>query len=412
MVKPLAVAQPPQSAAGSRARPRDAQPSEGFSALVKHEKATRVPAPPARQTNGHRETPEWRHVDGLASVAHRAASWSGEVAEHVGPKTRTKAGEDDAQNSTDPRDQEPILVAFIVAPPPAAPERNSGGGGNDPQEQGSGEERLQAPLSVEENLAAEAPSGGKAEHTQVKSPPSGAVAADRPDTTAGRPHPAPDTGRQPTGKGSETQPSADTHRFESPARPAIQRAEPNAASPPGPSSPAAAIAAALQSTPKSLETSVSAGETVTLGQQSLTQRQGITTRSLEIRLNPAELGSVTATLKLQGSQLSIEIVASSPESQRHLSSESERISASLRALGYDVQTVTVLQPAIAVAAPARTDAPVANAPPQGGQPGSAGSPDGGGQGQRGQGGGSGSGNATPSGGDHARRHDTDRGLYI
>jgi chemotaxis protein MotD len=77
---------------------------------------------------------------------------------------------------------------------------------------------------------------------------------------------------------------------------------------------------------------------------------------LKIELHPAELGMVTASLRLSGEQLSIELKPQTHEAYRRLTSDSEAIVKSLRGLGFEVDKVTILQPLIAVPAATRADA--------------------------------------------------------
>lgn len=77
---------------------------------------------------------------------------------------------------------------------------------------------------------------------------------------------------------------------------------------------------------------------------------------LKIELHPAELGVVTASLRLSSGQLSIELKPDSHEAHRKLSSDTDTIVKALRGLGFDVDRITVLQPQIAPTAPARSDA--------------------------------------------------------
>lgn len=77
---------------------------------------------------------------------------------------------------------------------------------------------------------------------------------------------------------------------------------------------------------------------------------------LKIELHPAELGAVTANLRLAGEQLSIELRPETHEAHRRLSSDSETIVKSLKALGFDIDKVTILQPSIAATPAARVDA--------------------------------------------------------
>ncbi|MGB3538915.1 MAG: flagellar hook-length control protein FliK [Mesorhizobium sp.] len=77
---------------------------------------------------------------------------------------------------------------------------------------------------------------------------------------------------------------------------------------------------------------------------------------LKIELHPAELGTVTASLRLAGGQLSIELKPENHEAHRKLSSDTDGLIKSLQGMGFNVDKVTVLQPAIAVNATPRTDA--------------------------------------------------------
>jgi chemotaxis protein MotD len=77
---------------------------------------------------------------------------------------------------------------------------------------------------------------------------------------------------------------------------------------------------------------------------------------LKIELHPAELGMVTASQRLAGGQLSIELKPENHEAHRKLSSDTDSLVKSLQGMGFNVDKVTVLQPAIAVNAAPRTDA--------------------------------------------------------
>ena len=82
----------------------------------------------------------------------------------------------------------------------------------------------------------------------------------------------------------------------------------------------------------------------------------VPTHVLKIELHPAELGMVTATLRLSGEQLSIELKPETHDAHRRLSADSEAIVKSLRGLGFEVDKVTILQPSVAVPTATRTDA--------------------------------------------------------
>lgn len=82
----------------------------------------------------------------------------------------------------------------------------------------------------------------------------------------------------------------------------------------------------------------------------------VPTHVLKIELHPAELGMVTASLRLSGEQLSIELKPETHDVHRRLSADSEAIVKSLRGLGFEVDKVTILQPSVAVPAAIRADA--------------------------------------------------------
>ncbi|MER9106548.1 flagellar hook-length control protein FliK [Mesorhizobium sp. M0848] len=113
----------------------------------------------------------------------------------------------------------------------------------------------------------------------------------------------------------------------------------------------------------------------------------VPTHVLKIELHPAELGMVTAHLRLSGEQLSIELKPETHDAYRRLSADSEAIVKSLRGLGFEVDKVTILQPSVAVPATTRTDAtaplPAATGrDPSSFQPGNSGGGNGGAGGQQ------------------------------
>jgi chemotaxis protein MotD len=81
----------------------------------------------------------------------------------------------------------------------------------------------------------------------------------------------------------------------------------------------------------------------------------VPTHVLKIELHPAELGAVTASLRLSGEQLSIEMKPETHEAYRRLTTDSDAIIKSMRSLGFDVDKVTILQPSIAAHAASRAD---------------------------------------------------------
>ncbi|RUU14034.1 flagellar hook-length control protein FliK [Mesorhizobium sp. USDA-HM6] len=82
----------------------------------------------------------------------------------------------------------------------------------------------------------------------------------------------------------------------------------------------------------------------------------VPTHVLKIELHPSELGMVTASLRLSGEQLSIEMKPETHEAYRRLTADSDAIVKSLRGLGFEVDHVTILQPSIAVHSANRADA--------------------------------------------------------
>ncbi|MDX8528728.1 flagellar hook-length control protein FliK [Mesorhizobium sp. MSK_1335] len=87
-----------------------------------------------------------------------------------------------------------------------------------------------------------------------------------------------------------------------------------------------------------------------------TNSVAVPTHVLKIELHPSELGSVTASLRLSGEQLSIEMKPETHEAYRRLTTDSDAIIKSMRSLGFDVDKVTILQPSIAAHAASRADA--------------------------------------------------------
>lgn len=75
--------------------------------------------------------------------------------------------------------------------------------------------------------------------------------------------------------------------------------------------------------------------------------------TLRIQLNPAELGMVTARLTATGPQLEIEIRVESNDARQRLSNDSDAIVKALRAVGFDVDRVTIQQAQPGAGAPAQ-----------------------------------------------------------
>jgi len=112
----------------------------------------------------------------------------------------------------------------------------------------------------------------------------------------------------------------------------------------------------------------------------------VPTHVLKIELHPAELGSVAASLRMVGEQLSVEIRPQTHEAYHRLSADRDDIARSLKRLGLAVDAVTILQPQMAATPAVRSDAASSATAAPGRDAGSfqPGSPngDGGGQGGR------------------------------
>lgn len=112
--------------------------------------------------------------------------------------------------------------------------------------------------------------------------------------------------------------------------------------------PAMALPLAMTPTAQGLVQAVEAapawralpGETATAFAQRAGQN-GIS--AIRIQLQPVELGMVTARLSTSGTQLSIEIEVESNDARQRLSADSEAILKAMRALGFDIDRVTIQQ---------------------------------------------------------------------
>lgn len=78
--------------------------------------------------------------------------------------------------------------------------------------------------------------------------------------------------------------------------------------------------------------------------------------ALKIQLHPAELGMVTANLRLSGDQLTVELRVKTHEAYQRLTTDSDTIVKSLRALGLDVDQITIQQPQTSNSTQARAEA--------------------------------------------------------
>ncbi|RUM97535.1 flagellar hook-length control protein FliK [Pseudaminobacter arsenicus] len=132
--------------------------------------------------------------------------------------------------------------------------------------------------------------------------------------------------------------------------------------------------------------------------------------SLKIQLHPAELGMVTASLRLTGEHMTVELRVENQDAYQRLNADSEIIVKSMRALGLDIDKVTVQQPQPGAQTQTRADGPAsssssftARGQDMSGQAGSGGSAGGGGHqsGRSGSDATQGSGNAASNASDRA-----------
>lgn len=79
------------------------------------------------------------------------------------------------------------------------------------------------------------------------------------------------------------------------------------------------------------------------------------THSLKLQLHPAELGMVTASLRLSGGQLAVELQVDNADAYHRLTTDGDAIVKALQGLGYEIDRVTVLQPQVATTATARVE---------------------------------------------------------
>lgn len=103
---------------------------------------------------------------------------------------------------------------------------------------------------------------------------------------------------------------------------------------PGPTS--AGLIAAIEAEPTWRAVAEAAAS---VGQRGPAHHHNVST--LRIQLNPAELGMVTARLVATGQQLEIEIKVESSDARQRLANDSEAIVKALRAVGFDVERVTI-----------------------------------------------------------------------
>jgi chemotaxis protein MotD len=108
--------------------------------------------------------------------------------------------------------------------------------------------------------------------------------------------------------------------------------------PPPPTAPAMSISSAIAAAPDWLAARSASAD----GAAAASPATG-PFRSLTIQLHPAELGSVTATMRLAGEQLSIELQVEKGEAYDKLAADRDAIVKAVRALGLEVDRITIQQ---------------------------------------------------------------------
>ncbi|MGE3304322.1 MAG: flagellar hook-length control protein FliK [Rhizobiaceae bacterium] len=138
--------------------------------------------------------------------------------------------------------------------------------------------------------------------------------------------------------------------------------------------------------------------------------------SMTLQLHPAELGMVTANLRIAGGQLNVELSVENRDAYDRLKGDAETIVKSLKALGYDIDQVTVQQPQIANNTTGRAEQNFSATGSSARDPQAFGSNGQGGNGERlgGQGGGRGqdSSNGRGDGNAQTAQDRAQRGIYI
>ncbi|MEO9340693.1 flagellar hook-length control protein FliK [Mesorhizobium sp. SB112] len=87
-----------------------------------------------------------------------------------------------------------------------------------------------------------------------------------------------------------------------------------------------------------------------------TQSSTNSVHTLKIQLHPAELGMVTANLRLAGDQLRVEIQVDTKEAHQRLSSDKEIITKALKGLGFEIDQISIIQSQAAINPATRNEA--------------------------------------------------------
>lgn len=148
--------------------------------------------------------------------------------------------------------------------------------------------------------------------------------------TPERAHPEQEPAQSDSGDDAKPSVAADPRPADAARPAAVTAVSAQATQPAAPAAPAAAVIASVRADPSWAayfrDTRPGAGAQL---------------NSLKIQLNPVELGNVTAHLQIKDDAVSVELTAETADAQRQLTSDADTIVKSLRALGLDIDRVTV-----------------------------------------------------------------------
>jgi len=205
---------------------------------------------------------------------------------------------------------------------------------------------------------------------EEQAPPSASADSNEPTTTAAPPAtstieaeaPAPAEPSARPLNSADQKPQANTQTREQPRDP-FEASEPNkadgiAAKAPGstavPLAPNATVASVVDALAKDSATAQSAASAS--APQAAAHTPGAPQpHTLKIQLNPIELGMVTATLRMSGDQMTVELTTEKMEAYERLSVDSDTIVKSLRGLGIQVDQLTVQPPQVTATGAARPE---------------------------------------------------------
>ncbi|ODT29573.1 MAG: hypothetical protein ABS35_08255 [Kaistia sp. SCN 65-12] len=312
--------------------PADAPPDEDAGIAGREPKRGKNHDPFAQTQGMALWAPTARNAFGTPSPAREAAS-AGPVARSVDEPALARSGPADPARSAPvialPAKEQTAIAAPAVAPGKAGEAKGTPFPALGPSPSSGTDGLSWAPLGDDPPETAKPPAAAPETRTRP--------VAERPHTPA--------AGKQPAAPVTVT----DAQSFPAPA--------------PSPNQTVAALASAIA-------TDGGAKQVLAASAGLVQQAPSVAVQShmLKIELHPAELGMVTAHLRLSGGQLSIDLKPENQEAHRRLSADSDALVRSLQGLGFDVDRITVLQPSVAISATPRMDATGMAANPGGRDP--------------------------------------------